>query len=797
MSLFTGGRSDSNQTNLNENFLKNMDTDNVESKIHTMVNISSNKGHSELPKFDVVGNNISVIWLDDTFGAKDLFYKRSIDGGKTFEKPINLGRNFTGIYDHQVLSADNYVYVIWEQSPDSNGQIYFQRSIDGGKTFEKPINLGNNTGLSGTPQIAISNENTKGFVIYSPKVYVTWHDASNGIIIRKSDNGGQDFEKPIKLSENNPLSFFPKITTSGNNVYMAWVTIYDKGTEKERVEVSFAKSNNGGKTFEKSFNLTTNSKISLDPQITSSKNNVFVAWTNGTIVSEGFPLLTDTIFRYSNNSGQTFQEAISLNNYTGWSIQPMIKSSGNEIFAIWTEKDQNTHADIYFCVINSTYSKGCSYKVNLSNDSEDSFNPTFDSVNKDIFVAWTQGNILQTPSIVLKKVTLNGSNYSVYDQGPALYHDNEDYFDPQVKISDTDNRLFILVNGKSTSNDEVYFLNIDIPTVDNKNIKLNIKNGKNLSNNWILYETTNHKQPDTFDDDTKSNANTLDIFKNVSIAIVEPTFTNAAYNNAFYIFYNLYLNSLYGQNITNYLNLLTTNLEKDPQPDINEYGLKNHISGLIPNANISFLSDADIHNGYVLKNSKINLDNYDILILGHQEYVTQDEYDHLKQFVANGGILILMYSNSLYAEVSYDDNADSITLVKGHNWEYNGKTAWKSIIQERWIADTSNWTGSNYANQSSGIIFGNNPFGYVKHEEQFITNPNVLIILDYNATVPYSQPGQFNDFKIATYEHDFEKGKVIGLGIYPTENLLNNSRFLTFFDSILLKYVINNQTTIE
>jgi hypothetical protein len=77
-----------------------------------MVNISSNKGHSELPKFDVVGNNISVIWIDDTFGAKDLFYKRSIAGGKTFEKPINLGRNFTGIYDHQVLSAYNYVYVI-------------------------------------------------------------------------------------------------------------------------------------------------------------------------------------------------------------------------------------------------------------------------------------------------------------------------------------------------------------------------------------------------------------------------------------------------------------------------------------------------------------------------------------------------------------------------------------------------------------------------------------------------------------------------------------------------------------
>ena len=32
---------------------------------------------------------------------------------------------------------------------------------------------------------------------------------------------------------------------------------------------------------------------------------------------------------------------------------------------------------------------------------------------------------------------------------------------------------------------------------------------------------------------------------------------------------------------------------------------------------------------------------YGILILGHQEYVTQKEYDNLKNFVANGGTITL------------------------------------------------------------------------------------------------------------------------------------------------------------
>ena len=36
---------------------------------------------------------------------------------------------------------------------------------------------------------------------------------------------------------------------------------------------------------------------------------------------------------------------------------------------------------------------------------------------------------------------------------------------------------------------------------------------------------------------------------------------------------------------------------------------------------------------------------YDVIMLEHQEYVTQQEYDNLKRFVANGGILILLDGN--------------------------------------------------------------------------------------------------------------------------------------------------------
>jgi hypothetical protein len=42
-----------------------------------------------------------------------------------------------------------------------------------------------------------------------------------------------------------------------------------------------------------------------------------------------------------------------------------------------------------------------------------------------------------------------------------------------------------------------------------------------------------------------------------------------------------------------------------------------------------------------------------LISLGHQEYVTQKEYDNLKRF-ANGGAMLILDGNVIYTEVKYD-----------------------------------------------------------------------------------------------------------------------------------------------
>ncbi len=168
------------------------------------------------------------------------------------------------------------------------------------------------------------------------------------------------------------------------------------------------------------------------------------------------------------------------------------------------------------------------------------------------------------------------------------------------------------------------------------------------------------------------------------IAYVAATFTTAAYNNKFYIFYKLEENVPHDLNITKHLNLLTSRVIKLPPQQI-----KHAFLGLT--SNLQVITDQDVDNSSIFIHKAVNnassqsssINKYDVLILGHQEYVTQKEYDNLKHFVENGGTLILLDGNVFYAQVNYDRHHHSITLVKGHGWAYNGITAWKSV-SERW-----------------------------------------------------------------------------------------------------------------
>ncbi|MGH9879469.1 MAG: hypothetical protein ACRD5H_17700, partial [Nitrososphaerales archaeon] len=84
------------------------------------------------------------------------------------------------------------------------------------------------------------------------------------------------------------------------------------------------------------------------------------------------------------------------------------------------------------------------------------------------------------------------------------------------------------------------------------------------------------------------------------------------------------------------------------------------------------------------------------------------------------------------------------------------------------------------------VTFENNPFGYGHREEQYVTNPNAKIILDYKARMEDPRFAQLNPV-IATYQMNYGKGQVIVLGIFA-EQVAGDEKFQEFFDELISDY---------
>jgi hypothetical protein len=289
----------------------------------------------------------------------------------------------------------------------------------------------------------------------------------------------------------------------------------------------------------------------------------------------------------------------------------------------------------------------------------------------------------------------------------------------------------------------------------------------------------------------------------VKIAAVKPSFTAAAYLHdppAFYDFYDKYKQVIDEQgNVTEDLNYLTSKVPTESSlfhPEIFT-DLPTHIKKILPNAEISIIDDSDVHRGAIFKknNSGLEINSYDILILGVNEYVTQQEYDNLKKFVFNGGTLMVLTGGLLFAEVRYNEATDSVTLVNGHGWNFDGKVAQKGL-RERWENETRHWMGSNlydhYYYENDYNILYNNPFNFTGRdlgEEQYYdkTNPNIKILVNYNSSDPR--------YPIATYELNYGKGKSIVFGL-AAEDIISRpcietcQMFFRLMDDLILNHAI-------
>jgi hypothetical protein len=337
--------------------------------------LTYNAGASWVPSIAVWGNNVHVVWYDDTPGNREIFYKRSSDNGATWSKSKRLTKN-AGFSSHPVIAVSgNTIHVAWSDNTLGNDEIHYKRSTNNGATWRKTKRLTKNAGDSVSPAIAVSGGN----------IHVVWYDDTPGnveIFYKRSADNGATWGAKKRITHNAGGSYNPDIAVSEDRIHVAW-TDESPGNR----EILYRRSSDNGATWGKKRRLTNNAGDSSGPTIAVSGGNVHLAWYDDT------PGNDEVFYKHSNNNGAAWRAKKRLTHNAGDSSRPEIVVSGSTVHMVWVDGTPGNSEIFYKRSDNNGTTWGS--KKRLSTNIGFSSNPETAVWSSTVHVVWvddTPGN---------------------------------------------------------------------------------------------------------------------------------------------------------------------------------------------------------------------------------------------------------------------------------------------------------------------------------------------------------------------------------------------------------------------
>jgi hypothetical protein len=245
-------------------------------------------------------NRSEVEWLD--FGASDVRFSRSSDGGRTWSHAITVNDNAEdtparNTFHDMAVSSDGTIIVSWIDARVRDGfrgevyretgalpsaeeepatEIRIARSTDGGVTFSPSIVLETNSCPCCRTSLATGPDGTV-YVSYR-KVY---GDNIRDIAVVRSEDGGQTFGEPVRVHEDNwhiagcPHAGASLAVDPEGRVHVAWFT-----GSQENPGAFYAVSEDGARTFSEPTRLTPEGAVATTQVAVAADESgaVWVAW---------------------------------------------------------------------------------------------------------------------------------------------------------------------------------------------------------------------------------------------------------------------------------------------------------------------------------------------------------------------------------------------------------------------------------------------------------------------------------------------------------------------------------------
>lgn len=270
-------------------------------------------------------NRAHVVWFDNRDGDYDIYYAHELDRGDGFTTAIRINDDKDAPVEVDAFGEDESaasagpafqtlpslavdrngaIYFAWQDYRRNQADIYFAKSVDGGKTVTRNLRVNDDVGRAGQlyPSLAVDARGT---------LYLAWHDFRKGnqdIYFSRSADGGQTFSRNIRVNDDPETAgqFNPSLAVDDEGaVYVAWHDL-----RAGQADIYFAASRDGGATFSPNRRLNDDrgEAYQFHPSLGAGKNGaVAAAWEdyrNGQ---------ADIYLTYSADGGRTFRPNVRVN----------------------------------------------------------------------------------------------------------------------------------------------------------------------------------------------------------------------------------------------------------------------------------------------------------------------------------------------------------------------------------------------------------------------------------------------------------------------------------------------------
>ena len=295
----------------------------------TDTRLTSNSSYSGFSSVSVSGHVVHVVWLDQRDGNSEIYYKRSLDAGSSWEADTRL-TNSSLLSEYPSVSVSGQAaHVVWVDNRDGNSEIYYKRSSDGGSSWGADTRLTNNSSLSEDPSVSVSGQ----------VIHIVFYDNRDGnyeIYYKRSTDGGSSWGTDVRLTNNSLISGRPTVAISGQLAHVIWHDNRDGN-----YEIYFKRSIDGGSTWEADTRLTNNPSLSEYPSVSISGQVVHAVWHD---TRDGNP---EIYYKRSIDGGSSWSADTRLTNGTNSSYYPSLTISGQAVHVVWSDM-RDGNSEIYY-----------------------------------------------------------------------------------------------------------------------------------------------------------------------------------------------------------------------------------------------------------------------------------------------------------------------------------------------------------------------------------------------------------------------------------------------------------------